>query len=169
LAARVATFVSQPFAFKGIVERSYDVGRAELTYKECTQNKENNLWCKLFCDSQMLAILKTMVPDCDTESGMCGVSGLMQLEKMEFNWHWNSVWAFIVSMLALLLYKFIPISAAASAVILSRIPLIFLTAPCTFVRYVYSLYLFGLFIGFFILVEIYQKIKLAKASKESDV
>lgn len=169
LAARVANFVSQLFAFEGMVEHTNDTGRVELTYKECTENKENNLWCKLCCDSKMLTILKTAVPSCDSDNGVCGKPRLMRLEQMKFNWHWNSVWAFIVSVLVLLLYKFIPISAAASAVILSRIPLIFLTAPCAFVRYVYSLYLFGLFIGFFILLEIYQRIKLAKASERSDV
>ena len=101
----------------------------------------------------MLGILKRL-PQCDANKDACGYAPLMILEKFNFQWHWNSVFAFLASILTLCLYKYLPISAIAASIILSRIPLVFLTAPYTFFRYVYSLYLFGLFILLFVILEI---------------
>jgi len=156
LAARMANFTSQLFIFDKRAEKTNDTGRFDLTVNECTNHKKENKWCNLYCDSIMLSILK-MLPQCDSSKETCGYAPLMILEKFNFQWHWNSVFALLASIFVLCLYKYFPVSAIASSIILSRIPLVFLTAPYAFFRYVYSLFLFGLFVLLFVIFEIFKK------------
>jgi hypothetical protein len=155
LAARTANFISQLFIFDKRAEKINDSGRFELTAQECTRHKKENKWCNLYCDNVMLGILK-MLPQCQGKEA-CGHTPLMILEKFNFQWHWNSVFALVMSIVVLCLYKYLPVSAVAASIILSRIPLVFLTAPYAFFRYVYSLYLFGLFILLFVAFEIFER------------
>ncbi len=156
LAARTANFISQLFIFDKRAEKINDTGRFDLTVDECIKQKKENKWCNLYCDNVMLGILK-MLPQCDSTKEACGYAPLMILEKFNFQWHWNSVFALVISIVVLCLYKYLPISAIAASIILSRIPLVFLTAPYAFFRYVYSLYLFGLFVLLFVAFEIFEK------------
>lgn len=156
LAARMANFMSQLFMFDQRAEKINDRGRFDLTVSECIKHKQENKWCNLYCDNVMLGILK-MLPRCDANKKACGYAPLMILEKFNFQWHWNSVLALLASIFVLCLYKYLPVSAIAASIILSRIPLVFFTAPYAFFRYVYSLYLFGLFILFFVILEILKK------------
>jgi hypothetical protein len=160
LAARTANFMSQLFIFDKRAEKTNDTGRFDLTAEECIKHKQENKWCNLYCDDIMLGILK-MLPQCDSSKEACGYSPLMIIEKFNFQWHWNSLFALLASIFVLCLYKYLPVSAVAASIILSRIPLVFLTAPYAFFRYVYSLYLFGLFILLFVILEVYEK-KLSK-------
>ena len=156
LAARTANFISQLYIFDKRAEKINDTGRFDLTVKECVEHKKENKWCSLYCDDIMLGILK-MLPQCDSSEKACGYAPLMILEEFNFQWHWNSVFALLASIFVLCLYKYLPVSAIAASIILSRIPLVFLTAPYAFFRYVYSLYLFGLFVLLFVALEIMQK------------
>ena len=156
LAARTANFVSQLFVFDQRVEKTNDSGRFDLTASECLNNKLENKWCNLYCGDIMMGILK-MLPQCISNKGVCGYPPLMQLEKFNFQWHWNSVFSLVAAVFVLFLYKYVPVSAIAASIILARIPLVFLTAPYAFFRYVYSLYLFGLFILLFVALEIMKK------------
>lgn len=162
LAARTANFTGQLIGFEGRTERTNDQGRNEFTYDECKNNK-NNVWCQEFCGEKMFRILSA-IPSCKENNGVCGLFNLMKLSKFEMDWHWNSTFAFIFSFIVLFLYKYFPISAMSSAVILSRVPLVFLTAPYGFFRYVFSLYLFGIFILLFVLLEWRSKNQNFKAS-----
>ncbi len=148
LAARTCNFIAHLFLFDGKVERDNDSGRYSLTKDECFINKDNK-WCALYFSDVMYTILK-MLPSCD---GVCGYTSLMKLKDISYNWHWNSIFAFLTSIIVLILYKFLPISAMFSAIILSRIPIVFLTAPYVFFRYIYSLYLAGVFILLLVILE----------------
>ena len=142
LSARTANFFAQTIAFKGKAERTNDIARDDIYHATVTANQLN-----------LKKILQLEIPSCIENNKKCGINSMMLLEKFSFNWHWNSVIALILSVGVLFLYIYVPISAIAASIILSRIPLVFLTAPYAFVRYVYSLYLFGLFILLFVAVE----------------
>ena len=142
LSARTANFFAQLFAFKGRAERTNDIARDNISHSTVTANQLN-----------LKKILQLEIPSCIENNKKCGINSMMVLEKFSFNWHWNSVMALVLSTGVLFLYGYVPISAIAASIILSRIPLVFLTAPYAFVRYVYSLYLFGLFILLFVVVE----------------
>lgn len=162
LAARTANFVALLTSFKGRGERVNDDGRYGLKNEECESSSCTG-GCRKFCEEFIYRIYK-MMPSCTENGGVCGQFNLMKLNSMSFDWHWNSTFAFLSSITVIFLYKYLPFSAAASAVILSRILLVFLTAPYLFFRYVYSLYLFGLFLPLFILVEV---LLLSKAFNKS--
>jgi hypothetical protein len=133
----------------------------------------------------MFNMLET-IPVCTKDNGVCGyislqqlvrqqilqlkqmegrITDLFKLDHFDFDWHWNSATALLLSILILFLYKYLPITAISSAVILSRIPLVFLTAPCAFFRYVFSLYMFGIFVLFFAGLESQQLLKSSRYSK----
>lgn len=152
LAARTASFISQLSTYDQWVEKDIDGARYDLTANACIKTGDQDKWCT----GVIFNILK-IFPRCSSNDGVCGYFPLMILEKFNFNWHWNSVFSLLAATLVLLLYKYLPVSAIASSIILSRIPILFLTAPCAFFRYIYSLYLFGLFISFFVVLELIKK------------
>ena len=154
LAARVANFVSHLFVFKDRGERINDKGRFWLNYNECNNNiltfpklhpgfvfESKPRWCN-------------KIPLCYKNNGVCGYTNFMILDKYSMEWHWNSTIALLLAILVLCLYKYMPVSAIASAVILCRIPLVFLTSPFAFFRYIFSLYLFGVFVVLFVVLEL---------------
>lgn len=144
LAARTCNFIAQVFSPTGRAEQLNDGGRYWINYNNCKDPNNRPVECK-------------MIPLCDDEDGICGYTNVLNLRKISDHWNFNTAFALIISIMCLILYKYLPYTALASAIILSRLPIIFLAAPAIYFRYMFSLYLFGIFILFFIILEIQYK------------
>jgi hypothetical protein len=73
--------------------------------------------------------------------------------------YWNFMPHLLIIILTMLLYPYIPCTAASSLIIFYRVPILFLTAPASQFKYFYSLYLFGFFVILLALIEFKNKRK----------
>lgn len=79
---------------------------------------------------------------------------------------WQTVLPLALLVLLLLLYRWLPVSAFLAALLLCRMPILFLTMPCAFFMYVYNIHLFSFFLVPLVLVEVRRKRRQARHAGE---